>query len=103
MVKFRVWTVLFFIAVCKQDVLGEHDSNTDSSDSDYDENSGDDVLWPADYSYISACDNILLLQTIDGRLHAVNRDNGEAMWGELQLSKDWFPQVTQRKTIIHPP
>lgn len=64
-------------------------------DSDYDENSGDDVLWPADYTsgYGSACDNILLLQTIDGRLHAVNRDNGEAMWGELQLSKDWFPQV----------
>jgi hypothetical protein len=43
------------------------------------------------------CDNILLLQTIDGRLHAVDRHNGQTMWGErsIQLTKDWFPQVRQ--------
>ena len=38
---------------------------------------------------------LLLLQTIDGKIHAIDRDNGRALWGEkaLQLNKDWFPKV----------
>ena len=70
---------------------------------DYDEISGDDAIYAPDFLYpIEPTSNILFLQTIDGKLHAVNRENGKAMWGEktVQLTKNWFPQVGQlaRKT-----
>ena len=37
-------------------------------------------------------DDILILQTLDGKIHAVDKRSGGLLW-ETELNRDWFPQV----------
>ena len=46
-------------------------------------------------------DDILILQTLDGKIHAVDKRSGGLLW-ETELNRDWFPQVKYSFSSIRP-
>ena len=82
--------LVFFLSL----VLGGLSQSDSDYEHEYEELSGDGLGFP---NFIPNCDKLLLLQTIDGKIHAIDRDNGRALWGEkaIQLNKDWFPKVNK--------
>ncbi|CAG5098136.1 Oidioi.mRNA.OKI2018_I69.XSR.g15400.t2.cds [Oikopleura dioica] len=60
---------------------------------DYDDESGDEWLSLPELSP-SSLSGPLLLQTIDGRLHAVDPLDGSTKWDTV-IKRDWFPQYKE--------